>query len=84
MGVSVQTSELTRVFKVEKKGKGFLGRIRRKKKHIVAADHINISINKGELFGLVGPNGARAMQELNLKVVLPFSVSTKRREGTSP
>jgi len=58
VAVSVQTSELTRVFKVEKKGEGFLGRLRRKKEHIVAADRINISINKGELFGLVGPNGA--------------------------
>ena len=58
VGVSVQTSDLTRVFGVEKKGVGFLGSMRRKKEHIVATDHINVSISKGELFGLVGPNGA--------------------------
>jgi ABC-2 type transport system ATP-binding protein len=56
--VSVQTFNLTRVFETKKKGSGFLGSIKRKKENIVAADHLNISINKGELFGLVGPNGA--------------------------
>jgi ABC-2 type transport system ATP-binding protein len=56
--VSIQASDLTRVFEVKKKGAGFLGRVKRKTEHIVAADHIDISIGKGELFGLVGPNGA--------------------------
>ncbi len=58
MEVSVQASDLTRVFEVKRKGVGFLGRIRRKKEHILAADNISIAIKRGELFGLVGPNGA--------------------------
>jgi ABC-type multidrug transport system ATPase subunit len=58
MEVSVQTFNLTRVFETKKKGSGFLGSIKRKRKKIVAADDINVSVSKGELFGLVGPNGA--------------------------
>lgn len=58
MEVSVQASNLTRVFEVKRKSGGFLGSIRRKKDRILAADHISITIKKGELFGLVGPNGA--------------------------
>jgi len=75
--VSVQTSNLTRVFEVKKKGAGFLGNIRRKKERILAADHINVSINRGELFGLVGPNGAGKTTTIKMLCTLLLPTSGK-------
>ncbi|MBA7545886.1 ABC transporter ATP-binding protein NatA [subsurface metagenome] len=43
----IETFDLTKIFNL--KGKN---------KHIKALDNINITINKGETFGILGPNGA--------------------------
>lgn len=49
---TVEVEDLTRVYISEK------GYVFRKKKKILAVDHISFDVHKGELFGFVGPNGA--------------------------
>lgn len=48
----IETKELTRVFDSAE------GVLLKKKKKIVAVDHVTFTVREGELFGLLGPNGA--------------------------
>jgi len=45
------TENLTKVFKKRN------SELKRKNDRIVAVDHINLEIKKGEIFGIIGPNG---------------------------
>ncbi|MGD2248144.1 MAG: ATP-binding cassette domain-containing protein [Candidatus Methanofastidiosia archaeon] len=48
----IETKELTRVFDSTE------GVLLKKKRKIVAVDHVTFTVREGELFGLLGPNGA--------------------------
>lgn len=52
MKTVIETKELTRVFDSAE------GVLLKKKKKIVAVDHVTFTVKEGELFGLLGPNGA--------------------------
>lgn len=52
MKTVIETKDLTRVFDSAE------GVLLKKKKKIVAVDHVTFSVKEGELFGLLGPNGA--------------------------
>jgi len=49
---AIEISKLKRVFHTH------IGVIRRKKKNVVAVDGISFDVQGGELFGLLGSNGA--------------------------
>jgi len=86
-GIAVRTHDLTKVFV------GFMGRQR-----VVAVDKLNLEINEGEVFGLLGPNGSGKTTTLKLLLGLLFptagsaevlglpaaDVQTKRRIGFLP
>jgi ABC-2 type transport system ATP-binding protein len=48
----IETRDLTRIFDSQE------GVLLKKKKKVVAVDHVTFTVNEGELFGLLGPNGA--------------------------
>ncbi|KYK31032.1 MAG: ABC transporter ATP-binding protein [Theionarchaea archaeon] len=52
MKTVIETKNLTRVFDSAE------GVLLKKKKKIVAVDHVTFAVKEGELFGLLGPNGA--------------------------
>ena len=58
----IKVNNLTKVFKSSKKREGLVGGLKdlfnREYMTTTAVDHINISINEGELIGYIGPNGA--------------------------
>jgi ABC-2 type transport system ATP-binding protein len=39
-------------------------------KHLVAVDHVNFSVNHGEIFGFLGPNGAGKTTTINMLITL--------------
>jgi len=49
---AIETFDLTREFVSEK------GYLFKKKERLLAVDHVDFEVEKGELFGFVGPNGA--------------------------
>jgi len=52
--------EVTGVSKVFKSGPGLIGRLRGKtkeRKRVVAVDNVSLTVNRGEIFGVLGPNG---------------------------
>lgn len=52
MRTVIETKDLTRIFDSAE------GILLKKKKKIMAVDHVTFSVKEGELFGLLGPNGA--------------------------
>ena len=52
MRTVIETKNLTRIFDSAE------GVLLKKKKKVVAVDHVTFSVKEGELFGLLGPNGA--------------------------
>jgi ABC-2 type transport system ATP-binding protein len=55
----IQINNLTKVFKVKKKGHGIIGNLFFPKyKTFKAVDDVSFNIKQGEIFGLLGPNGA--------------------------
>ncbi|WP_459849018.1 ABC transporter ATP-binding protein [Fusibacter bizertensis] len=58
----IEVENLTKTFKIIKKEKGLKGTIKslfnRKIDHINAVNNINFTINKGEIIGYIGANGA--------------------------
>lgn len=59
--IAIQTINLTKVYK------GFLGR-----KKVLALDSLNIEIPKGQIFGLLGPNGSGKTTTIKLLLGLIF------------
>jgi len=52
--------EVRAITKVFRKGPGLFGRLRGKtkeRKRVVAVDHISLTVDRGEIFGVLGPNG---------------------------
>jgi len=52
--------EVSGVSKVFKSGPGLIGRLRGKtkeRKRVVAVDNVSLTVNRGEIFGVLGPNG---------------------------
>jgi ABC-2 type transport system ATP-binding protein len=39
-------------------------------KHLTAVDHINFSVNQGEIFGFLGPNGAGKTTTINMLITI--------------
>ncbi|MDP8207162.1 MAG: ATP-binding cassette domain-containing protein [Candidatus Electryonea clarkiae] len=62
----IKTSNLTKIFEDRKRGK------------IVAVNHLNLSVNDGEIFGLLGTNGAGKTTTLRMLVTV-----FKPTEGTA-
>ncbi len=63
---AIKTENLTKVYK------NFLGR-----KKVLALDKLNIDIQKGEIFGLLGPNGSGKTTTLKLLLGLIFPTEGK-------
>jgi ABC-2 type transport system ATP-binding protein len=54
---ALEVKEITKVFR---KGPGLIGRLRgrtKERKRTVAVDHISFCVERGEIFGVLGPNG---------------------------
>ncbi len=64
--VAVKTENLTKVYK------SFLGR-----KKVLALDKLNLDIQKGEIFGLLGPNGSGKTTTIKLLLGLIFPTGGK-------
>ncbi|ODS32822.1 MAG: ABC transporter ATP-binding component [Candidatus Scalindua rubra] len=64
--IAIKTENLTKVYK------SFLGR-----KKVLALDKLNIDIQKGEIFGLLGPNGSGKTTTLKLLLGLIFPTEGK-------
>ena len=62
--VAIRTADLTRVFE------GRFGRNR-----VVALDKLNLDVHRGEVFGLLGPNGSGKTTTLKLLLGLIFPTS---------
>lgn len=57
---SARALEVNDVSKVFRQGPGLIGRLRGKtaeRKRVVAVDHISFKVERGEIFGVLGPNG---------------------------
>src|SRR5512136_2131785 len=39
-------------------------------KHMTAVDHVNFSVNQGEIFGFLGPNGAGKTTTINMLITI--------------
>jgi ABC-2 type transport system ATP-binding protein len=39
-------------------------------KHLTAVDHVNFSVNQGEIFGFLGPNGAGKTTTINMLITI--------------
>jgi ABC-type multidrug transport system ATPase subunit len=56
----VRALEVDDVTKVFQQGPGLIGRMRGKRqerKRVVAVDHVSFAVERGEIFGVLGPNG---------------------------
>src|SRR6187399_1686383 len=54
---ALEVDDVTKVFS---QGPGLIGRLRGKReqrKRVVAVDHISFNVERGEIFGVLGPNG---------------------------
>lgn len=60
MSYAIETLDLTRTFK---KGKKKNNSNSKKPDLIMALDAVNLTISSGELFGVLGPNGAKEVPE---------------------
>jgi len=68
MKSAIEINHLKRVFKVS------IGVIRRSFKEVVAIDDISFAVKEGELFGLLGPNGA--VKTTTIKVLATLLIPT--------
>jgi len=58
----IEVNQLTKVFRVPERGGGMMAAmrslVRRKYKEVAAVDHVNFTVEQGEIVGFLGPNGA--------------------------
>ena len=54
----VQTEQLSKIFKV-----GFWG------KRVTAVDGLNLEVRRGEVFGFLGPNGAKILTSFTRELI---------------
>lgn len=54
----ITVNKISKTFRINKKGKGFLGILKPKHTKKIAVNNISFSIKKGEMVGFIGKNGA--------------------------
>jgi ABC-2 type transport system ATP-binding protein len=79
----IEVQGLTKAFRTYKKEPGFAGAVRglfhRRYEKTVAVDHVNFSIEEGELVGFLGPNGAGKTTTLKMLAGLLFPTAGSAR-----
>src|SRR6266542_6593051 len=85
----IEVSGLSKTFRTYKKQPGFAGAIkglfRRQYEQIAAVNHVDFSIEEGELVGFLGPNGAGKTTTLKMLAGLLYpSAGTARVLGFTP
>lgn len=88
--VTVDTSaralEVDDVTKVFRQGPGLIGRLRGKReerKRTVAVDHVSFNVERGEIFGVLGPNGTGKSTLIRLMSTLLMPDSGRVRISAS-
>jgi ABC-2 type transport system ATP-binding protein len=79
----IEVQGLTKAFRTYKKEPGFGGAVRglfhRRYEKTVAVDHVNFTIEEGELVGFLGPNGAGKTTTLKMLSGLLFPTARSKK-----
>jgi ABC-2 type transport system ATP-binding protein len=85
----IETQDLTKIFRVTQKEPGVKGAVKAlfkpERKEVVAVDHVSFSVDRGEMVGYIGLNGAGKSTTIKMLtgILLPTS-GTVRVMGADP